>query len=98
MMLRLLCDDFCVKGDDTFSRWKGERYETAKFTPYQWLDAIRRFTAGVLNADAFLKKEEVVYCPVWGEKKCKPIIERIDIITKKEYDERKQQRQMAERP
>lgn len=98
MMLRLLCDDFGSKGDNTFSRWNGERYETAKFTPYQWLDAIRRFTAGVLNADAFLKNEDVVYCPVWGEKKGKPTIERIEIITKEEYDAREQQRQMVERP
>ena len=89
MMLRLLCDDFCSKGDNTFRRWNGERYETAKFTPYQWLDAIRRFTAGVLNADAYLKGEEIVYCPVWGEKKGKPIIQRIDIITKNEYDRRR---------
>lgn len=86
MMLRLLCDDFGAKDDYTFSRWNGERYERAKFTPYQWLDAIRRFTSGVMKADLYLKGEEIVYCPVWGKKKGKPTIERIDIMTIKEYE------------
>lgn len=89
MMLMLLCEllknDIC-----SFYHKDGEKVSVVKCTPIQMLDAIRRFTAGVLNADAFLKDEEVVSCPVWGEKKGKPIIQRIDIITKNEYDRRRQ--------
>ena len=89
MMIRMLCE---LWQNDILSFYHkdGEKVTVVKCTPIQMLDAIRRFTAGVLNADAYLKNEEVVYCPVWGEKKGKPIIQRIDIITKNEYDRRRQ--------
>lgn len=97
MMIRMLCE-LWQNDSISFIHKDGEKESVVKCTPKQMLDAIRRFTSGVLNADAYLKNEEVVYCPVWGEKKGKPAIERIDIITKEEYDSGKQQRQMAERP
>lgn len=85
MMIRLLCDlwqnDIC-----SFYHKDGEKVSVVKCTPIQMLDAIRRFSAGVMNANAYLKNEAVVYCPVWCEIKGKPIIQRIDIITKNEYD------------
>ena len=88
MMIRMLCE---LWQNDILSFYheNGEKVTVVKCTPIQMLDAIRRFTAGVLNADAYLKNEEVVYYPMWGEKKGKPIIERIDIITKNEYDRRR---------
>lgn len=84
MMIRLMCElwqnDIC-----SFYHKDGEKVTVVKCNPIQILDAIRRFTAGVMNADDFLKYEKVVYCPVWGEKKGKPVIERIDIITHQQY-------------
>ena len=88
MMIRRLCE-WCANGNDVFyTKFEGKP-KTVSCTPQQSLDAIRRFTAGVINADIFLKYDELVVCPVWGEKKGKPIIERLDIITRREYDERK---------
>ena len=85
MMIRLLCD-LWQNNIYSFYHKDGEKMSVVKCTPIQMLDAIRRFTAGVMNADAYLKNEVVVYCPVWCENKGKPIIQRIDIITKNEYD------------
>lgn len=97
MAIRLLCEIF-EHENFTFDRKVGDEYKTVKCKPYQILDAIRRFTAGIFNADCFLKNESIVMCPVWCDKKGKQLIERIDIITKKEYDYRRIHREMADRP
>lgn len=60
MMIRMLCELWRYE-TFKFYHGDGEKVSAVKCTPLQMLDAIQRFTAGVLNADAYLKNEEVVY-------------------------------------
>ena len=67
MMIRMLCE---LWQNDILSFYHkdGEKVTVVKCTPIQMLDAIRRFTAGVLNADAYLKTKRLSIAPC-GEKR-----------------------------
>ena len=86
MLIRILCDEFGGNETDAyFSKRNADGiYERAKYTPYQWLDAIRRFGSGVLTMDEYLnQKDNIKWCPVFGrDKKGKLTVERIDIKRK----------------
>ena len=85
MLVRILCDEF--GGDDSmqFSKKNSDgTYDSAKYTHFQWIDAIRRFGSGVLNMDEYLNyRDGLKWCPVYvRDKKGKLKIERIDIKRK----------------
>lgn len=84
MMIRLLCADF-EHFDPYFQRKRDGIWEKAKATtPYQWLDAVRRFTANTFGAIDFINQadDDLIWHPVFAEKKGKLIVERIEIQRK----------------
>lgn len=83
MAIRLLCDMF-EGHDPCFYRKTDGVVEKSKPTlPYQWLDAVRRFTSNIFGAVDFINQSrDIVWHPVFSEKKGKLVVERIDIIDK----------------
>ena len=95
MLLRILCDEAGAENGWTFQKMNGNgSWERVRYTPYQWLDAIRRYTSGVINMDVFLKsRDTLMMSPVWSrDKKSKLKIDRIDIKPKTEGRQREENR------
>lgn len=95
MLLRILCDEAGDENGWTFEKRNGDgSWERARYTPYQLLDAIRRYTSGVISMDMFLKsRDTLMMSPAWSrDKNGKLKIDRIDIKPKTDGRQREENR------